>query len=72
MTDEKKPPQSIDTVLQQRPICPHCGYQHDDAWEWDFGPGLDSSSEDRECYQCGDTFNCERVVDVSYTTTKSG
>lgn len=57
-----------ETRLQQRPVCPHCGYKHDDAWEWNFGPGLEGSSECRECYHCGEEFDCERVVDVSYTT----
>ena len=59
---------TIETTLQQRPVCPHCGYKHDDAWEWNFGPCLDGSSEGRECYRCGGVFDCERVVDVSYTT----
>lgn len=50
------------------PACPHCGYKHDDAWEWNFGPGLEGTSNARECYRCGGVFDCERVVDVSYTT----
>ena len=57
-----------DTYLTNRPTCPHCGYEHDDAWEWNFGPGLEGISEGRECYRCGETFDCERIVDVSYTT----
>ena len=56
------------TMRQDRPVCPHCGYEHDDAWEWDFGPGLEGDSEGRECYRCGEVFDCERIVDVSYTT----
>lgn len=57
----------MDTTLQPRPVCPHCGYQHDDAWEWNFGPGLEGSSE-RQCYHCDEPFHCERVVDISFTT----
>ena len=57
-----------DTRLQPRPVCPHCGYQHDDAWEWNFGPGLDGSSEGRTCDSCEGEFDCERVVCVDYTT----
>lgn len=57
-----------DTFRTDRPTCPHCGYEHDDAWEWNFGPGLEGSSEGRECYRCGEAFDCERIVDVSYTT----
>ena len=54
--------------LQPRPVCPHCGYEHGDAWEWNFGPGLEGDSNGRECDRCGSEFDCERVVDVSYTT----
>ena len=59
---------SHETGLQQLPVRPHCGYKHDDAWEWNFGPALDGDSEGRQCYQCEGEFDCERVVDVSYTT----
>ena len=59
---------SIETRLQPRPVCPHCGFKHDDAWEWNFGPCLDGDSEGRECDSCGEPFDCARVVDVSYTT----
>ena len=57
-----------DTKLQPRPVCPHCGYEHDDSWEWNFGPGLEGTAEGRSCYRCDGEFDCERVVDVSYTT----
>ena len=60
-----------DTFRTDRPTCPHCGYEHYDAWEWNFGPGLEGSSEGRECYHCGEAFDCERIVDVSYTTKVS-
>ena len=58
-----------DTKLQPHPVCPHCGQKHKDAWEWNFGPGLEGTSEDRWCEHCGEPFDCERVVHVSYTTT---
>lgn len=57
-----------DTTLEPHPVCPHCGYKHRDAWEWNFGPGVDGSSEGRTCDNCEEQFDCERVVDVSYTT----
>ncbi len=62
------PANELQTNLQPRPVCPHCGHQHNDAWEWNFGPGLDGDSEGRDCYECGEAFDCRRVVDVSYTT----
>mgnify|MGYP003395084511 CR=1 FL=1 len=27
------------------PVCPHCGYVERDAWEIDFGAGLDGDNE---------------------------
>jgi hypothetical protein len=59
---------TIQTVLQDRPVCPHCGYAHHDAWEWNFGPGIEGTSEDRQCYRCDQPFDVDRIVDVSYTT----
>jgi diadenosine tetraphosphatase ApaH/serine/threonine PP2A family protein phosphatase len=60
-----------ETRLQDHPVCPHCGYRHDDAWEWNFGPGLDGDRNDIECGYCGETFDCERVVYTNYTTKPS-
>ena len=57
-----------ETQLQQHPVCPHCGFKHEDAWEWNFGPGLEGASEGRQCSDCNGEFDCSRVVDVSYTT----
>lgn len=51
-----------DTELEFNAICPHCGYEHMDSW--DMGEG------ENNCYDCERLFNMERVVDVSYTTTK--
>lgn len=61
---------AIETKLQDVPTCPHCGYVHDDAWEWNFGPGLEGTSEDRRCDRCDEAFDCKRSVSVYYTTTK--
>ena len=57
-----------ETQRQPRPVCPHCGFRHDDAWEWNFGPFQEGDSNGRQCERCGKEFDCDRVVDVSYTT----
>jgi hypothetical protein len=59
---------SIETGLQASPVCPHCGHRHDDAWEWNFGAGLEGDSTDRYCDSCGGMFDCSREVTVYYTT----
>jgi len=58
-----------DTNLQPRPVCPHCGYKHDDAEEWNFGFGLYGLSEGRTCYECEGEFDCRRGGTVYYTTS---
>lgn len=60
-----------DTVLQDVPICPHCGHRHADAWGWNFGPGLEGSAE-RECEKCDEPFSCDREVSVYFTTKATG
>ena len=64
----ERPVRPHETTLEPHPVCPHCGHKHRDAWEWNFGSGLDGDSEGRDCDSCGGSFDCERVVDVSYTT----
>lgn len=61
----------MSTKLQSAPVCPHCGYVEKDAWEWNFGPGLEGDTE-HDCGRCGEPFHCEREVSVYYTTAKAG
>jgi hypothetical protein len=69
----KTSPSEIDHAGTTWPICPTCGYEHQDAWEWIFGwelnPGLEGSGE-RKCYGCDEHFRVYRIVDVTYTTRK--
>ena len=59
-----------DTSLTASPVCPHCGHVERDAWEWNFGAGLEGEHTG-ECNSCGETFKTEREVSVYYTTTKA-
>jgi hypothetical protein len=54
-------------ALKPEPICPHCGHREKDAWEINFGPGLDGDAE-VTCNSCGEEYHCSRCVSVSYTT----
>jgi len=56
-----------DTRLQHVPVCPHCGYKHKDAWEWNFGPGVEGDTEHR-CDSCDRDFHVQREVSIYYTT----
>ncbi len=57
------------TRMQDMPTCPHCGHRHQDAWEWNFGPGMEGDREGKECENCEKVFDCRRDVSVYYTTT---
>lgn len=56
-----------DTDLQPQPVCPHCGHVERDAWEWNFGPGMEGEA-DVDCASCGEPFVCEREVTIYYST----
>ena len=45
-------------------ICPHCGYEHVDSWEFE-------DSTTTECHSCEKPFHCYRYTDVTYNTKKA-
>ena len=53
---------AIDLMFNQSPICPHCGHQHNDAFEW-------ADDGEHECYGCGKPFWCHRDIEITYTTS---
>lgn len=57
----------MDTQHRDYPICPHCGHEHKDAWEWEFGPGLEGDTE-TECGECDKPFFVARHATITYTT----
>jgi len=55
------------TEMQAHPVCPACGHEHHDAWEWNFGPGLEGERTG-SCDHCGAGFVTEREVTIYFTT----
>ena len=51
------------------PICPYCGNIERDAWEINFGDGMEGEAE-TDCGDCGKTYRVIREVEVSYSTSK--
>lgn len=50
------------------PVCPHCGYEDQDAWEMD----LDEDFTDGyECASCEGAMLIKRNVYVTYTTAEA-
>jgi transposase-like protein len=52
-----------------KPTCPYCGHVERDAWEIDFGPGLDGDTE-HTCHSCGKDYFLSREVTVRYASHK--
>jgi hypothetical protein len=52
----------IDHTLTDEVVCPHCGYEHGDSWEWGEG--------EQECESCKAVFMVEIIITVEYTTTR--
>lgn len=53
----------------ESPICPHCGHKQRDAWEIDFGPGMEGETE-ITCGSCERDYIVSREVTVYYSTRK--
>ncbi len=51
-----------DTDYTDEIVCPHCGHMYSDSFE--------VSEGEHECRDCGNAFNVERDVSVSYSTEK--
>jgi predicted RNA-binding Zn-ribbon protein involved in translation (DUF1610 family) len=49
------------------PTCPHCGHQDRNAFEINFGAGMDGETT-HTCPSCGVDFFLQRHVDVSYSS----
>lgn len=62
----------IDHTATPEIVCPHCGYEYSDSWEYlrlmrdDWG----YSCLVRKCVSCGKEFEFEREIIVTYTTWK--
>ena len=57
MTDHE-----FDTEYTDEAICPWCGYEHKDSWEF-----LDGEAE---CESCSRPFSVSKYVSVTYSTNR--
>lgn len=55
----------IDTNGTDEVVCPCCGHEHGDRWEY----ALDESSN-IDCEECRRPFFAERITSVTYRTEK--
>jgi transcription elongation factor Elf1 len=54
----------IDHEYTHDMVCPYCGYEDMDAWEFDSNNGT------VECGDCEKEFEYERIIDIRYSTKK--
>jgi hypothetical protein len=55
--------EEFDTWHTQEVICPHCGHEHSDSWEF-------QDSCTTECHSCDKLFIMERNIEITYSTSK--
>jgi hypothetical protein len=59
--------ESFDTEHRDSPICPHCGHAEGDAWEIDFGAGIEGDTT-ITCGECEMDYLASRHCTVTYST----
>jgi hypothetical protein len=53
------------SYLVDEPTCPACGHKERDAWEIDFGGGMEGDTE-VQCGACDVVYFCSRSVSIYY------
>lgn len=62
--EEVRVKEEIDHDCTDEIVCPYCGYEEGDSWEYS------SDSQEIDCLECGKTFQMNRNITVDYTTEK--
>ena len=47
-------------------VCPYCGEEETDSWEWFIDNDNDGAREEVECGRCGKKFNVQMNYDITY------
>lgn len=56
-----------DHECTKEPVCPHCGEVIRDAWEINFGDGMEGKAQ-VDCPSCEEPFIVYRTAIISYST----
>ena len=56
--------EGIEHEYTKQIVCPWCGYELEDCWEWG------DSGDEETCSDCGKVFSYERNMTVDYCTTR--
>lgn len=55
---------AIDHEYTDEIVCPYCGSEHTDSWEYE--PDMNVI----DCWECGREFQYERHISIMYSTEK--
>lgn len=55
--------------MTDQPTCPYCQHVERDAWEIDFGPGVEGDTV-HTCGSCGEEYSLYRTCTIYYTSHK--
>jgi len=56
--------EDIDHEYTQEVVCPWCGHEYADSWEFP------NDDDDEHCNECGNIFSFERIVSVEYVSKR--
>ena len=59
----------IDHKYTENIVCPYCGYEDTDSFEWE-RDAIEVNNVAVECDECGKKFKCSRQFEITYTTRK--
>lgn len=61
--------EQIDCWRTDEVVCPYCGFEHTDSWEW-FSGAANYNSKKIECEDCNRKFEAEADQRTYYSTSK--
>lgn len=65
----EKEPEWHECNLTHEAVCPYCGHEHGDSWEWG-GTERGETDGEAECDSCEREFFWSRDVSVTYSSQK--
>ena len=57
----------IDTMFNNSPVCPHCGFENEDHIQYN---EIDGDEENVSCPSCGNDYVCEMNIQITYNSYK--
>ena len=68
MTQDPEPQPERETSYTPWPVCPHCGHENRDAWEWSLSDGYGEGDGQHDCDACDAPMFVSRQYSITYCT----